>query len=305
MEHETRARRIVVGTDGSPASEPALRWAAREAADRGDSLDVVHAWRVPSADYAYGGLYTDLVPFEREGQDVLDRAVASLAELGSALPELRPLLVEETAAAALLRAAWGAELLVVGSRGRGGFVGLLLGSVSQYCVSRAPCSVAVVPSTWKADSARRIVVGVDGSEPSYGALHWAVAEAARRSARLDVVNAYDFDRVAPPIGAMLVVDQVDLEKASRALVEEMVAGALGWGDPRPTAVETISSPLGAARALIETAKGADLLVVGSRGRGSVHGLLLGSVSQQCVHHATCPVVVTRPAQQPEPAEHHS
>jgi nucleotide-binding universal stress UspA family protein len=112
---------------------------------------------------------------------------------------------------------------------------------------------------------------------------------------LDVVNAYEYDRVAAPIGAVLVVDQAELERASRALVEEMVGGALGRGGARPTAVEVISSSCGAARALIETAKGADLLVVGSRGHGSVRGLLLGSVSQQCVHHAPCPVVVTRPS----------
>jgi nucleotide-binding universal stress UspA family protein len=126
-----------------------------------------------------------------------------------------------------------------------------------------------------------------------------VAEAARHSARLDVVNAYDHDHAALPIGAMADLDEGGFEKASRALVEEMVAGAVGRGDPQPTGVEVISSPSGPARALIETAKGADLLVVGSRGRGSVRGLLLGSVSQQCVHHAPCPVVVTRTSHNPE------
>jgi nucleotide-binding universal stress UspA family protein len=285
----------VVGVDGSSAAEPALRWAAIEAVDRGDSLEVVHAWRVPVSGYPYGGMYTDSQPFEREGHDVLDRAVASLAEFDACGLEVRTVLVEEDAATGLLRVSEGADLLVVGSRGHGGFVGLLMGSVSQHCVSHAPCSVAVIPPRWQPTGAGRIVVGVDGSEASYGALHWAVAEAARRGASLDVVNAYEYDRLGAPIGAMVVVDQDELEKASRALVEEMVAGALGRGGPRPSAVEVIPSSSGAARALIESAKGADLLVVGSRGRGSVRGLLLGSVSQQCVHHAKCPVVVTRPS----------
>jgi nucleotide-binding universal stress UspA family protein len=250
---------------------------------------------VPAPGYPYGGTYTDAAPFEREGHEVLDRAVASLTGFASSGLEVQPVLVEEDAAAGLVRVAEGADLLVVGSRGHGGFVGLLVGSVSQRCVSHAPCSVVVIPSGWVGNAAGRIVVGVDGSEASYGALHWAVAEAARRSAGLDVVNAYDYDRVAAPIGAVLAVDQADLEKASEALVEEMVAGALGCVGSRPSAVEVISSSCGAARALIEAANGADLLVVGSRGRGSVRGLLLGSVSQQCVHHAKCPVVVTRPS----------
>jgi nucleotide-binding universal stress UspA family protein len=302
---ESLIGRVVVGVDGSPAAESALRWAACEAVDRGDGLEVVHAWRVPASGYPYGAMYTDAAPFEREGQGVLDRAVAALSGFDSAGLEVRSVLVEEDAAAGLLRVAEGADLLVVGSRGHGGFVGLLMGSVSQRCASHAPCSVAVVPSRWVANAAGRIVVGVDGSEASYGALHWAVAEAARRSASLDVVNAYDYDRVAAPIAATLVVDQAELEKASRALVEEMVAGVLGRSGPQPSTVEVISSSCGAARALIETANGADLLVVGSRGRGSIRGLLLGSVSQQCVHHARCPVVVTRSSRRPEPEEHAS
>jgi nucleotide-binding universal stress UspA family protein len=170
-------------------------------------------------------------PFEREGRGVLTRAVASLTGFDSSGLEVQPVLVEEDAATGLLRVAEGADLLVVGSRGHGGFVGLLVGSVSQRSVSHAPCSVAVIPPRWVANAAGRIVVGVDGSEASYGALHWAVAEAAGRSASLDVVNAYDYDRVAAPIGALLVVDQAEAEKASRALVEEMVADVLGRGPP--------------------------------------------------------------------------
>jgi len=294
----SRAGRIVVGVDGSPASERALQWAAGEAVDRGVGLDVVHAWTMPFLAYPLGG-FIDPAPLEREGKATLDRAVRSLERRGSPRPELRRSLVEEHAPAALFWAAQEADLLVVGSRGHGGFVGLLVGSVSAQCVSAAPCPVVVVPPSWLDDGIRRIVVGVDGSEPSYEALHWAVAEAARHSARLDVVNAYDRDHAAWPSGAMADLDEGDVEKASRALVEEMVAGAVGRGDPQPAGVEVISASSGPARALIETATGADLLVVGSRGRGSVRGLLLGSVSQQCVHHAPCPIVVTRPSHNPE------
>jgi nucleotide-binding universal stress UspA family protein len=286
------SHRIVVGIDGSVGSERALRWAAHEAIDRGIGLDIVHAWTVPYVMYSEGG-FIDPEPFEQGARSVLAGAVDALSGLGSECPDLRPLLVRDGATAALLNAAATAELLVVGSRGHGGFVGLLLGSVSQECVATAQCSVAVVPGKWIADISGRVLVGVDGSKASVGALHWAVAEAARRNAHLTVLNAYDCDRVAFPIGTTWFSDHDVLERASKALTEEMVAEALAVGNSRPSDIEVISSPRGAARALVELTEGADLLVVGSRGRGSVRGVLLGSVSQQCVHHAHCPVVVTR------------
>ena len=90
----------------------------------------------------------------------------------------------------------------------------------------------------------------------------------------------------------VAVDQVQLEKWSKSTLDEMVDGAYGSAVP-PASVELISASLTPAPALLEAAKGADLLVVGSRGRGTFRGLLLGSVSQQCVHHVPCPVVVVR------------
>ncbi len=146
------------------------------------------------------------------------------------------------------------------------------------------------------------MVGVDGSEPSYAALHWAYAEAARHDARLEVVNAYDEHLYVSPFGPIVAVDPNELEKSSRALLEKMTAGVGGRGGARPRSVELVPCSAGATRALLETADGADLLVVGSRGRGTVRGVVLGSVSQQCLHHTCCPLVVVRPSptRQPEP-----
>jgi nucleotide-binding universal stress UspA family protein len=207
--------------------------------------------------------------------------------------DVRPILVQEQATAALLQASQTAELLVVGSRGRGGFTGLLLGSVSQHCVRHASCPVAVIPPAWTGDHHGPVVVGVDGSDQSYGALHWAIAEASLRQADLHVVNAYDCTQVVMPTGLVPGVDRKILEEASRTLLKEMVEPALCAADHRLNNIALIPSPTGASRALLDAAVGAELLVVGSRGHGGVRGMLLGSVSQQCAHHTPCPIVFVR------------
>lgn len=135
----------------------------------------------------------------------------------------------------------------------------------------------------------RIVVGIDGSGHSARALRWAIEEASCRDAALHLVHAWN----APYIGVDIVGFTAKAsvfeaaETAAGAVLDDAAAAAAGLvGNIQRTLV---SGPPTAA--LLEAAKGADLLVVGSRGRGGFSGLLLGSVSQQCVHHATCPVVV--------------
>jgi nucleotide-binding universal stress UspA family protein len=141
----TPAPRIVVGVDGSPGSATALRWALDEARLRSATLDVVHAWTAP---YVYGPLgmygYTlDPAEFEREAKQVVEKLLrdAEVADDG----RVRPVVTEGRPAAVLIAAAEGADLLVVGSRGLGGFAGLALGSVSHQCVHHAACPVVVIP----------------------------------------------------------------------------------------------------------------------------------------------------------------
>jgi nucleotide-binding universal stress UspA family protein len=292
VNEELVARRIVVGVDGSTASERAAQWAAAEAERRRAAVDVVHAWMTPyplsPPDY-----FLDPAPFEAQGAEILDHAMRSLVASGHVAIDPRLVLVREYPSKALVHVAEGAALLVVGSRGRGGFSGLLLGSVSQNCVHHAPCPVGVIPPGWSGSEHGRVVVGVDGSPPSYGALRWAVDEAVLRNARLDVVNAYNYLEVVMPMLISPGIDCEVLEKASTSMLEQMLGSVIPVLGPRPPAVELIAVHTGAARALLETAIGADLLVVGSRGRGGLRGLLLGSVSQQCVQHAPCPVIVVR------------
>jgi len=134
------------------------------------------------------------------------------------------------------------------------------------------------------DRQRRIVVGVDGSEGSKDALRWAKREADLTCASLDVVMTWEVPAV--PYG---VWSGYDASGAAEATLKETVEEVLGV--PNPHDVALITTEGRPANTLLEAARKADLLVVGTRGHGPFAALLLGSVSQQCVTHAPCPVVV--------------
>lgn len=137
--------------------------------------------------------------------------------------------------------------------------------------------------------AGRIVVGVDGSDHSRCALHFAFEEARRRDARVDVVYAWTVPTTMAMPGYMGPVDMPPVEELARD-AKELVAHLVESAPP-DIEIETITCRGSAARSLLEVAEGADLLVVGSRGRGGFRGLLLGSTSHQSISHAPCPVVV--------------
>ena len=136
-----QVHRIVVGVDGSDSSKEALRWAIRQAALTGASVDAVTAWRYPSG-YGWAPLSDGAVDFEGDAKRTLIEALAEVSGLDPDVP-VRPLVTEGHAVDVLLRAASGADLLVVGSRGHGGFTAALLGSVSMQCVLHAHCPVLV------------------------------------------------------------------------------------------------------------------------------------------------------------------
>ncbi|MFD9123344.1 universal stress protein [Kitasatospora sp. NPDC059571] len=141
MTQGTPARRIVVGVDGSPSSNAALRWAARQAELTGATLDAVIAWEYP-ASYGWSGTLAD-GDFGVWAGKALSDAVA--AELGAEpAVVVRERVLGGNAATVLLDAAEGADLLVLGNRGRGGFRQALLGSVGQHCVQHADCPVVIV-----------------------------------------------------------------------------------------------------------------------------------------------------------------
>ena len=143
-------RRIVVGVDGSPASLRALEWAVRQASLTGAVVEAVTAWQFP---LTYGGFQVDAgADWPANARAVQDTAVKEA--LGDEATALVRRVAEGHSVRVLLDAAAGAELLVVGSRGHGGFTGMLLGSVSEHVVAHAPCAVVVVRSPVAAGVAR-------------------------------------------------------------------------------------------------------------------------------------------------------
>jgi nucleotide-binding universal stress UspA family protein len=134
-----------------------------------------------------------------------------------------------------------------------------------------------------------IVVGVDGSPGAQAALRFAIEEAKLRSSNLRVVMAWHIPPMAYGGGFAPAVDARDFEDSARAVVEDALSAVAE--ETRGVEIERAIRSGQGAEVLVEEASGADLLVVGSRGHGGFAGLLLGSVSQQCAHHARCPVVI--------------
>ncbi len=288
--------RIVVGVDGSEGAAVALRWALQEGSARDVEVDVVHAWELPAVIATAVGSIDDAAwrePVEGGARGLLGAMVDRAVEQTRFPAErLRQRLVDGHPGEVLVELSRNAALLVVGSRGRGGFASLLVGSVSSQCVQHAASPVAVIPADWttSSDPTRPIVAGVDGSKGSRAALAWAWREAQMRRSPLRVVVAWSFlDQ--PRFGDHAGFDPQFDEDAARVglhrVVEEVI-GADTAGDIDQVVILDL-----AARALIDQSEEASMVVVGARGLGGFRGLLVGSVAQQTLHHARCPVVVLR------------
>ena len=273
---------IVVGVDGSEGSAHALAWAVQEAAVQRLPLTAVLAWDSQEAgDTTARSEGAALAMLDRYVIDAVGAAKAS---------SVRRRTDDHRASRALLDASLGASLLVLGPRGLGSFRGSLLGSVSERCVHYAACPVAIVHRTDAvASRMERIVVGVDGSEGAQSALAWAAREARLHGALLEAVHAWMLPYGLGFPYASANFDPAWIEESAQATLDAAVGGIDTDGLAHP--VEGILVNGGATPAILERAKGADLIVVGSRGVGGFAGLLLGSVSHQVVHHATTPVVV--------------
>ena len=286
---------VVAGVDGSASSMRAMRWAASQAALWGCPLRLVHAevWPWIQQPVVAGNPSHQREGMARAAHEWL-RQAADVATETTPEMSVSTDLLGGAPAQVLAGESRRARLVVVGSRGLGGFAGLLLGSTAVALSAHAHCPVAVIRGPADDGEPARsgsVVVGVDGSPEGEAAIAFGFEAAALRGTRLVAVHAWsdvtvpDFVPMAPAGGWPVVAADQQL------LLAELLAG---WGEKYPDVpVQRVVTRGRPAHSLLQAAEGAQLVVVGSRGRGRLRGLLLGSTSHALLHHAPCPVVVTR------------
>ncbi|GAB47386.1 universal stress protein [Mobilicoccus pelagius] len=283
---------VVVGVDGSPAADAALAWGAREAASRGLPVHLLCAresFALPT------GVVESALPWEalEDGGKTILREACELAQRVAPGIEITCSRPWGGPAQVLVAASDRAAFLVVGTRGRSRRTAAVLGTVSLQTASHARCPVVVIREDHaeqdRTHGSAHVVVGADGSRDSERAVRFAF-DCAAPSGRVTAVTAWWLE----------VVDGVVVTTPESAEWERVVSGyesrmraAIGDvpADYPDVVLETRVDRARATEALLDAARDADLLVVGSRGRGGFAGLMLGSVSQNMLTEASCPVAV--------------
>jgi len=267
--------KFVVGVDGSAGSRQALTWALGEAERRGATVTAVAAWAFPPLAAVTPIPSPTLDEFRAMADTALDDVIASVGPVNVPLTRR---VVQGKPAAVLAAEGAGADLLVVGRRGLGGFQRLALGSVGRGTIRRSHVPVVVVPDTSVTGS--RIVVGIQGRGDERAVIVAAAEESRARGVPCVAVHAVELGLAAVGLGggeaseALLDAGRVVASRAAAALTERGVeaSGTSGIGS--------------AAGVLLDAARTAALLVVGRPAHG-----ILGSVTDACAAHAPCPVLV--------------
>ncbi|MDT0309774.1 universal stress protein [Streptomyces sp. DSM 44917] len=285
---------VVVGVDGSASGLAAVETAAREAQLRGVGLRVVHAFIWPAMHAELGP-----PPFGPPGsglRNAADRLVAQAVERARAVAPDVPIataLVTGGPSAVLRAQSRDASLMVVGTRGLGGFTGLLVGSTAVDLAAHGHCPLLVVRG--EPAAAGPVVLGTDGSPANAAATEFAFAEAALRGVELVALHAWTpWNAPVPPPrdpAHVYAAPPGDLAAAEERLLAEAVAGLSGKYPDVPVRRTLVRG--NARETLIDASRTAGLLVLGARGHGGFAGLVLGSVSQALLHHAHCPLAVVR------------
>ncbi|WP_280246623.1 universal stress protein [Nocardia abscessus] len=296
--HHLATAKVIVGVDGSDGSWTALRWAARFAAERRRELEILHGMDLVGAGWVLGD-YEVVVPsvvdaIREQGQDVVARAERVARSVAPELP-ISVRVTTDTGKQLLIEHSAEAYAVVIGATGDAGTFAHL-GSTLLAVTAHAQGTVVIVRTDPDADGAVRtsgpVVVGVDGSPVGDAAIAAAFTEAAERGVELVAVHVWsDWDSGRFAGHSNLV--EAELDNVERAILAERIAG---WQEKFPgvrvTRKVEVSAP---APHLLDWSKIAQLLVVGSRGRGGFAGMLLGSTANTLVQHASCPVMVVHPA----------
>jgi nucleotide-binding universal stress UspA family protein len=277
-------KELVVGLDGSPDSRRALRWAGAVAQRAGVGLRAVEAWSYPPLRPVPG--WPDLVsPADMDEGTVDDIGAVVASELGEIPGFVTVEALRGPAARAILRVVDPDSVLVLGSRGHGGFAGLLLGSVSRECIEHAPCPVVIARDEHLPTAGDSVIlVGKDGSGNAAAALEWA--DSIGQLTGAGVVAVYVWQSTSSEVRPRL---HQRLRAEARATVEQWIAE----GGHRAESVEVEGEP---RSKLVELAERMDakLVVVGRRGTSRLRGLRTGGVSSYLVTHSPTTVAVIPP-----------
>lgn len=292
--------RVVVGYDGSASSRVAVDWAAAEADLRGRGLTIVHAL-LPTV--TAGSLGAGIGP----GPDMLGtlegQARAQITELAAELSPLDVLTVVTVGgpSGVLLEASETADVVVVGSRGHGGFASLILGSVAAQVAAHALCPVVTIRNLPEA-GAKDIVVGIDASLGAKSAIAFAFDEASRHGWTVVAVHAWDvpsYDLLIIPDGPV-PVPLADVADEEIRLSAEVLAGLRDEYPDVDVQEHLVHGP--PVQSLLTASPNPAMIVVGTRGHGPAIGALIGSVSNGVLHKSTVPVaVIPRPELPPDAA----
>lgn len=289
---------VVVAVDGSDAAKNAVRWAANTAAKRGVPLRLVSTYSMPQFLYAEGmvppqELYDELTA---ETMEVIEKSRLVAEEVAPGL-QIGYTIAEGAPIDMLLEISDEVTMIVMGSRGLGGLSSMVMGSVSAAVVSHAHCPVVVVREDNHVTETNKygpVVVGVDGSEISQRATEFAFAEAQARGAKLLAIHTWMDMQVQASLAGLAAAQRewTVVEKEQTALLQErLLPFVQRYPDVEVEMIITRDRPI---RALVDASTDAQLLVVGSHGRGGFRGMLLGSTSRALLQSAPCPMVVVRP-----------
>jgi nucleotide-binding universal stress UspA family protein len=293
MSSQAKKYGIIVGVDGSPASNAAACWAARDAVMRHVPLTLVHAVNPSASPWSQAALLDDFAVWqENEGHRILADALKIARDIGngeSRIPIESALMFSATVPA-LVKLSKEADLIVVGNDGRGALARGLVGSTSSALVRHAHCPVAVIRDEdprMPHPAQAPVLVGIDGSPASELATAIAFDEASRRHVGLIALHAWSDKEILELPG----LDWSAVKGEEERLLAE---GLAGWQERYPdVTVNRLLVSDRPARVLVETSETAQLVVVGSHGRGGFTGMFLGSVSNAVVQSVRMPVIVAR------------